>query len=290
MTVFGNYIRVLSDREATAIGDSTFSSVASSPNTTTTIEMEGKAVPLQALKPINKTYTFEPHIQHKQCKSDISAFPQTSDDAVKPADLKLRQLVHSLPSELFEKMLQDFLHTALGPRKIYVGAEYINMRLFGALNSAMYAKQRSIFLSESIWVIGQGNNQETTSFLNKMPVSMLRCIKKIEMRLTRQNYKYPSLDDYFDLPYITTSSIDRLNCLLNYMRECEKIKYRLVRTWLGKIFAVMALQKSLDELILDVSDAYGPDGVFFGRDLATTAAGFAAGMPVELIVLGMDNR
>ena len=287
MAVFGNYIRVLSGGEATSIGDLTLSSVASNTNTTTTIEMEGKAAPPQAVEPINKTYKFG---LDKKCKSDVSAFPPTSDDSVKPADLPLRQVVHSLPPELFDKMLQDFLHTALGPRKIYVGAEHLNMRVFGALNAAMYAKQRSIFLSESVWVIGQGNHQETTSFLDKMPASMLRCIKRIEVRLTRRDYKCPSLDHYFDLPYKTTSSIDRLDCLLNYMRDCEKFKYELVRTWLGKLPAVMALGQRLDELVFDVSDAYGPDGDFFGRDLATAINGFMGGMPVNVVVLGIDNR
>lgn len=290
MAVFGNYIRVLSGGKATTIGDFTLSSVASSTNTTTTIEMEGKAAPLQAPKPVKKAHIFEPDIPHRECKSDVSASLPTSDESVKPADLPIRQHVHNLPPELFDKMLQDFLHTALGPRKIYVGIEYINMRVFGALNAAMYAKQRSTFLSESVWVIGQGNYQETTSFLNKMPVSMLKCIKRIELRLTRQDYKHPSLDYYFDLPYGTTPSIDRLDCLLNYMRECEKFKYELVSTWLGKIHAVMALKHRLDELVLDVSDAYGPDDDFFGRDFAIATNGFAGDTPVNVVVLGIDNH
>ena len=290
MAVFGNYIRILSGGEVTTISDFTLASVASSTNTTTAIEMEGKAAPLEALEPIKKTYIFGPDNPYRKSKSNVSAFPPTSTQSVKPADLPLRQLVHNLPREIFDKMLQDFLHTALGPREIYVGAEYLNMRVFGALNAAMYAKQRVRFLSESAWVIGQGNHQETTTFFNKMPVSILRCIKRIEMRLTRQDYKNPSLDYYFDLPYITDFSLDRLDCLLNNMRECEKIKYELVRIWLGKIHAVMALQQTLDELILDVGDAYGPDGDFFGRDLAIATNGFVGGTPVNLVVLGIDDH
>lgn len=164
------------------------------------------------------------------------------------------------------------------------------MRVFGALNAALYAKQRSIFLSQSVWVIGQGTHQETTSFLNKMPVSMLRCIKRIELRLTRQDYRYPSPDDYFDLPYITTPTIDGLDCLLNYMRDCERLKSKLLGTWLGKIHAVTTLVQRLDELVLDVSDAYEPDGDFFGRDLANATVGCTGGTPVKLIVLGIDDH
>lgn len=64
-------------------------------------------------------------------------------------------------------MLQDFLHTVLGLRKIYIGAEHLNMRVFGALNKAMYGKQRSIFLSRSIWVIGQGGDEDENPLLEQ---------------------------------------------------------------------------------------------------------------------------
>lgn len=79
------------------------------------------------------------------------------------------------------------------------------------------------------------------------------------------------------------------------MRECAKFGSELVRTWLGKFGAVRAIKQRLDELVLDVSDAYAPDGDFLGRDiigaivLRRTARDFAGGTPVKFVVLGIHN-
>lgn len=294
MAVFENYTRILSVGEATTVSGMTLSSNARNTNTATTIEMEGKAKQ-RHFKPTNETYFHERDNPRSVCVSDISAIPPSPAYAAKPVDLRLCQLVHNLPPELFDMVLEEFLHAALGPRKLYIGDVRLYIRAFGALNRAMYAKHRGIFLSQSIWVMGEGSCQDTISFLNKMPVSMVRCIRKIEMRFTRHDCVHPSLDHYFVLPDITTPSTDRLDCLLHYMKDCAKLASELLRTWFENFGAIKALEQRFDELVLDVSDAYGPDGDFLGRDfrnaiLPPTARDFAGGTPVKFTVLGIDNH
>ena len=295
MEVFRNCIRVLSVGEATTVGGLTHSSNASNTTTAMTFEMKGKARRC-CCKPTSKTYTHETKIPHRTCVSNISYFLPPPAYAAKPEDLQLRQLVHNLPEELFDKLLQDFLYMALGPRKLYADDERLYMRAFGALNRVMYAKHRRIFLSQSTWVIGQGNCQETTSFLNQMPMSMLRNIRKIEIKLSGHDCIHPSLDHYFAPPDISEPKIDRLIRLLYYMIECARFATELMRTWLGKFDAVKALQLKLDEVVFDVSDAYGLDGDYLGRHFTRSAIlqletrNFAGGAPVKISLLRPDSH
>ena len=91
---------------------------------------------------------------------------------------QLRQRVHALPPELFQTTLQHFLHSVSEPGKIYLGAENLSLRVFGALDRVMYTKQRSIFLSESVWVIGQGNHEEAMGILDRIPLSLMKSMKR----------------------------------------------------------------------------------------------------------------
>lgn len=180
MAVFLKYIEIHSIGQATAVDDHTLPFITSSMKSTTAFIRGGNAVPLQVCdEPTNKTSTHEPDGPTQKSKADTLATsppPCPSDDATKPADSQLRRLVHSLPPEFFSKMLQVFLHTVFRPRKIYLGVEHLNLHVLGAVNRAMYAKQQSILLSESVWVIGQGNYEEGIGFLARMPMPMLKSI------------------------------------------------------------------------------------------------------------------
>ena len=290
MTVFLKYIEILSIGRATAVDDHTLPFIASSMESTTTCKRGGNVVPLQVCdEPTSKINTHEPDGPPQKSNANTLAISHSPyDDATKPADSQLCRLVHSLPPELFNKMLQTFLHTVFGPRKIYLGVEHLNLHVLGALNRAMYAKQQSILLSESVWVIGQGNYGEGIGFLARMPMAMLKSIRKIEMSLTGQDYECPSLKHYFALPNNTTSGTGRLDCLLDYIKECHKTKYKLMMIWDAKIDAVMSLK--LNELTLNFSDAYGPDGEFLGRWFADTTHCLSAGTAAKFLILGMDGR
>lgn len=108
------------------------------------------------------------------------------------------------------------------------------------------------------------------------------------MRFTRQDFKYPSMEHYFSLSKDTSPGTDRFDTLLDYMKECTKIKYKLAKTWLLKIDAVRSLV--LDELVLDFSDAYGADDEFLSRCFAGIEITFSDGNPANIIFSGTDDR
>lgn len=290
MLMFRNYTKVLSASRATAVGDRILSLVGNDAQTATTMEMETEVVPLEAHdEPTSKTGSYEPGTSRTQCESDILSFPPPSDDARKSADSQLCQLVHCLPSELFDKVLQNFLHMVFRPRKIYVGVEHLNLHVFGALNRTMYAKYRGMFLSESVWVLGQGNEEETIGFLFMMPISLWTSIKKVEVKFTRHDYTDPTLERFLTPPRGTAPTTgDGLDSLIDYIGESAKAKSQLMRIWLAKLDFVVSLK--LDELVLDFGDAYGPDGEFVGRRFANAANSFSAHTPAKITILGTDDR
>lgn len=290
MPVFRNYIKILLFSRATAFSHDTLSPVAENEHTATTVEMETHAVPLQASDdPSAKPGTYELGISCKKRESDTLAFPTPSADAHNPANPELTQLVHSLPPELFGKVLQEFLHAVFRPRRIYVGAEPLNLQVLGGLNRAMYAKHRSTFLSESIWVFGQGGYQETIGLLHMMPASLLTSIKKIEVRFTRHDYKEPSPEHFYSLFRKTApANDDPLNSLMDYIRKSANAKSHLMQIWLRKLDHLLSLK--LDELVLDFKDAYGPDGEFVGRRFTGIANSNPRHTSATVTVLGMKDR
>lgn len=68
------------------------------------------------------------------------AFPPLPEDALEPADSRMRRLVHTLPPELFARVLQDSLHIVFEPRKIHLGVDHLNLHLFKSLDREMYKK------------------------------------------------------------------------------------------------------------------------------------------------------
>ena len=288
MVVFMKYIRILSIGQVATVGDHTIPAVASDEYATTTIKKDSKAVSQQGCdEPKSRTGIHKPGSPCRKHKAYKLPFPPP-DEALKPAESQLCQLVHSLPPELFERLQRVLLQTVFEPRRIHPGVESLNLHILGALDRAMYAKQRNEFLSESVWVMVQGNYEEAQDFLGRIPLSITRSIKKMELRPTKQDYKYRSLDRYFALPNDPSFASDRFGCLLAYMAECHRTRHKLVNIWLRKIGALAALQ--LSQLVLDFSDAYGSDGEFLGRSFAIPEDEIQNDGPAHVLVLGTDDR
>ncbi|KAF6240796.1 hypothetical protein HO173_001469 [Letharia columbiana] len=50
-----------------------------------------------------------------------------------------------------------------------------------------------------------------------MPLPLMKSIRKTEMEVPKQDYKYPLLEHYIALPNDTSPGIDRLDSLPAYM-------------------------------------------------------------------------
>ncbi|CAF9939194.1 hypothetical protein IMSHALPRED_001244 [Imshaugia aleurites] len=207
-----------------------------------------------------------------------------------PADSKLCQRIHDLPSELFLQIQEEFLNMTFGPRSVYPYNELRNSRVFEALNQRLLAKYQRIFFSENTWIMGQGYC--CVEFLDRMPQSKRQMIRKVEMAFTTQDYP-ETLRFYFE---DTEQSRDRLRrrlafsleedrgdvqnplkVLRSYQTECLRGTREMVSMWCERFEAVSFL--NLDYFVLDLSDAYAPDGEYLGVYVARHLVPFTYGLP-----------
>ena len=207
-----------------------------------------------------------------------------------PADSKLCQRIHDLPSELFLQIQEDFLDMTFGPRSVYPYNELRNSRVFEALNQQLFAKYQRIFFSENIWIIGQGYC--CVEFLDRMPLSTRQMIRKVEMAFTTQDY-LETLRFYFEdteesrdqlrprlffyLEEDTGDVQNPLKVLRSYQTECLRGTREMVSMWGERFEAVSFL--NLDYFVLDLTDAYAPDGEYLGVYVARHLIPFTYGLP-----------
>lgn len=200
--------------------------------------------------------------------------------AFEPADPKIRQLIHNLPSELLLLIQDNLLHLTLGPRRIYPFKEHLNVDVFEALDHQLLAKYQPIFFCDNIWAIGQGDRDDSVAFLDHMPVALKQSIRKVELSFTTHDHVQRSLDFYFDED--AQDMRNALEVLRSYRDECAAFVCRLTMTWWEKFYEVALLQ--LDYCILDFTEAYAPDGEYLGVQVARTLSSFCYGRPAEFFI------
>ena len=197
-----------------------------------------------------------------------------------PADPKLCQLIHNLPSELLLQIQGEFLDMSFGPRKVYPYHELLNSHVFKALNHQLLARYRRIFFRNT-WVIGQGDRDEAVEFLDRMPRSVRHLVQNVEMTFTALDYSHIPLDSYFEEK--TQDRRNALEMLYNYRTECSRIAWQLITIWFEKFYVIATLD--LDYFVLDMRDTYAPDGEYLGVLTARRLIPFMHGLPAGFFTI-----
>ncbi len=197
------------------------------------------------------------------------------ETAPEPMDPKLLEMIHNLPSELFLQIQEEFFNSTFGPRTVHPYDELVSTRVFQALNKGLLAKYRRIFFSQNTWIIGEGDYGDAVEFLNRMPRPLLRLITKVKMAFKTHDCIHSSLNAYFEPSPGNTSNV--LEILRGYQAHCIRNTDRLMKIWTEKFWAVSLLR--LESFVLDLSDAYAPDGAYLGVHIAGQLTWFLYGLP-----------
>ncbi len=208
------------------------------------------------------------------------SFETASETASEPMDPKFCELIHNLPPELFLQIQEEFFNSTFGPRAVHPYDELVSTRVFQALNKRLLAKYRRIFYSQNTWIIGQGDYDDAVEFLDRIPPQLVRLIRKVKMAFKTHDFIHSSLNAYFDPSQGNTSNV--LEILLGYRTQCICNSDQLMKNWIGKFWAVLFFR--LESFVLDLSDAYAPDGTYLGLHIAWHMPRFAHGLPGSFTV------
>ena len=212
----------------------------------------------------------------------IDANPQKAEDFVR--DPGLRQRVHDLPPEVYRVIADCFFQACFGPRRVSPQYELFTSNVFEALNRELYDKYWNMFWSENTWVIGTEKADSTVKILSKIPAAVLHLVRKVELRYAFLGIESrDSLAHYF----FDENGKERHHNVLDLMRcfqwESQRIWSRTMRLWFENLKIIVTLR--LDDLVLDLSQAYAPDGEYVGVSAIAGSPRFRNGLPANLQVL-----
>ena len=202
---------------------------------------------------------------------------------------ELQHRILNLPFEL-RKMIESALwDIAFRPGKIFphnqqkFGAKYYSCgkfydppipRLFRALNKELYTQMRKRYWSENVWVIGYGDADDTMGFLDHVLILSQTdsgVNLHLELRFSSSDIPKPSnlcptSSDRWLLHYrarmVKSSNLDALDILPFYQLGVYNLSYDLRDLWSGKLWRLRKVRYCLDELTLDLNEAFIPGDVF----------------------------
>lgn len=219
-----------------------------------------------------------------------------SDILSDPGWLQLQQAVQELPLEII-RMIQDSMYEPVfGPKDVvlpYVDPK--DLRHFGDLNSELYDRYHSLYYSENMWILADGPLDEIDEWFTKMYRSTLSAIKNVTIRWTRADFdetEWLKLEpDRFIETQVDRGGSEGLNniqALNDYARACQRISDYLKHIWTEKLMILREL--NLDLLVVDATDAYGPDGDYLGVEVYPLITWFESNLPCYLQVWAPDDE
>ena len=222
-------------------------------------------------------------------------------EAIKDDDWhELQQRILSLPTEIRNMIESSLWDVAFQPGKIFPRAlRQIAWRNFARkvhqdeisyhlpvprlfpLNKEMYAQMRTKYWSGNTWVIGYGSAGSTLVFLDHVPdpaSTGLNIKLHLELRL--------AMRDYSEAPWIyrdigdsdPAKAGDILGILTLYQVMLDNCSNLSESNW-GEKFRAIAVLQNLEELTINFTDAFSPDGEFLGVKSARNFRRFRHGLP-----------
>ncbi|KAL2045357.1 hypothetical protein ABVK25_012173 [Lepraria finkii] len=156
--------------------------------------------------------------------------------------------------------------------------------VFEALNRELYGKYWNISWSENTWFVETGKVDSTIKVLSNIPATVLHLVRKVELR-----YAIPGIESRDSLAhyFFDENGKEQHHNVLDLMRyfqwESQRILPKIMRLWFENLKIRVTLR--LDDLVLDLSQAYAPDGEYVGVSAIAGSPRFRHGLPANLQVL-----
>ena len=146
--------------------------------------------------------------------------------------------------------------------------------VFEALNRELYGKYWNISWSENTWFVETGKVDSTIKVLSNIPATVLHLVRKVELR-----YAIPGIESRDSLAHCFFV----LDLMRYFQWESQRILPKIMRLWFENLKIRVTLR--LDDLVLDLSQAYAPDGEYVGVSAIAGSPRFRHGLPANLQVL-----
>lgn len=174
--------------------------------------------------------------------------------------------IHNLPDTLFDAVREKVV-----PRVLMSSMQ----RLKGLPVDLLEPIQRGM-----VWVIDDGPPAVSTDLLYQMPTLQVWNILAVQLRFTLNDLSVEGRP-------LTAGVVPRagqgLDEAMGRLSMNGNLVAELVKVWQAKYDQIAVLR--LDSLILDMTEAFNPDGEFLGVDVARSLPRFIHGRPRNFMVL-----
>ena len=201
----------------------------------------------------------------------------------------LQSRIHALPPELFQMVKSWTFHGMfLADIAVDLNAWPLNARkcirdqlnILSPLDKASYQAYKDRILVENLWTISSGGTTSGSTspifhpsricnFFGQIPRAQRSKISRLKVSFTQQ--------DYFYLEPVRQAELEgfcdewQLSMFLPHLEDRKIPFHMLCDSWIAKadclahiLDPIFSVSLRLKELILDVKDAWGPDGIFYG--------------------------
>jgi len=209
-----------------------------------------------------------------------------------------QEKMSTLPSEIC-KIIMDILFTDIfGPKRLHPKLDQSVMPIFLALSKQSYDKYRKVYWSQNTWIIGKGPvndsmrfmtlapyDASTTEFSKQKPNEAALTIRRAEVLFSKDDLQSPQIVRAKEARGSQSNGEHehREDCSTYYEIDSKTFIASLVQIWQDKFDRIAFL--GLDCLVLDFSQAYGPDASFLGVTAAQRFLPFIHRVPVELKIV-----
>lgn len=210
--------------------------------------------------------------------------------------LRLQKKVQELPLDI-SRMIQDSMYESVfGPKDVVL--PYVDPKdlcHFSALNSELYDKYFERYYSKNMWILADGPPDEIERCFQCMPQRTRLAIRNLTIRWTKEDIdvaEWLKLDaDRFLRTQIEeggAEGLDNMSALHEYSFACWECCKELKTIWRSKAYELRSLD--LDLLIVDATDAYGPNEEFLGLEFAREFPRFDCQIPYDLRVFAPNDE
>ena len=186
---------------------------------------------------------------------------------IKPSiALSLITRIHNLPGDLF-----DMVHETSAPNLLMSSMQ----RLKGLPMELLEPIQRN-----TTWVIDSGPPTVSTDLLYRMPTVQMWNILDVLLRFTVNDLCAEGRLLSNETGNETDQGLDEIMARLSMPSD---LRTQLANIWRAKYDQIAQLP--LHSFTLDVTEAFGPDRIYLGLEIAQTLPKFSSGTPRHFVVL-----
>ena len=210
--------------------------------------------------------------------------------------LQLQRAVQELPLEII-RMIQDSMYESVFGSKDVVLPHVDSKDLchFSALNSELYNRYHSLYYSENMWILADGPLERIDECFGEMFYSTMSAIKNVTIRWTRAEVDEAAWLELEPDRFIETQldkggpeGLNNIQALSDYIGARQHISDELKYIWTDKLMILGAL--NVDLLVVDATDAYGPNGDYLGVKAHPFSPWFDNNLPHHLEVWAPDEE